>query len=62
MLQKKLAPFYQPPPKIAGSIGAGPAMPMPMMDDTSAECFDLIVIRETPKYQLPQKCGGTASN
>ncbi len=62
MLQKKLAPFTQPPPAIAGSIGGGHAVAMPMMDDTSSECFDLVVIRETPNNQLPRKCGGLAPN
>jgi hypothetical protein len=62
MLQKKLAPFTQPPPAIAGSPGAGHGVAMPMMDDTSAECFDLGVIRETPNSQLPRKCGGLAPN
>ena len=28
----------------------------------NAECFDLVVLRETPKSQLPRKCGGYARN
>jgi hypothetical protein len=28
----------------------------------NAECFDLVVLRETPKSQLPRKCGGLAPN
>jgi len=28
----------------------------------NAECFDLVVLRETPKAQLPRKCGGYARN
>jgi hypothetical protein len=64
MLQRKLAPFTAPPP-LPMVHGSGPGampmpMPMPMMDNTSADCFDLVVIRETPNYQLPRKCGGQA--
>jgi hypothetical protein len=58
MLQRKLAPFTQPR-VVVGAPGIGAA---PMMDDTSAECFDLVVIRETPNYRLPRKCGGQAPN
>lgn len=61
MLQRKLAPFTAPPPVVGAAPGAMP-MPMPMMDNTSAECFDLSVIRETPDYRLPRKCGGLAPN
>jgi len=28
----------------------------------NAQCFDLVVLRETPKSQLPRKCGGYAPN
>jgi len=28
----------------------------------NAECFDLVVLRETPKSQLPRKCGGYGPN
>jgi hypothetical protein len=35
---------------------------MPTVDDTSAECFDLSVIRETPTNRQPRKCGGLAPN
>jgi hypothetical protein len=55
MLQRKLAPFTQPPVVLAGP-GYAPAIP----DSTGAECFDLVVIRETPSYDLPRKCGGHA--
>lgn len=62
MLQKKLAPHIIPPPAprmpVGPGIGGG-GMPA-IGDTTGAECFDLVVIRETPKYQLPRKCGGTA--
>jgi hypothetical protein len=30
--------------------------------DVSADCFDLVVLRETPNYQLPRSCGGTKSD
>jgi len=30
--------------------------------NTASDCFDLTVLRETPQYQLPAKCGGPASN
>jgi len=56
-MQKKLGPYTQvtiAPSKIAGG-GGGIALP----DDTSSECFDLVVLRETPKSQLPRACGGT---
>ncbi len=59
MLQRKLAPFTAPPVRIGMPSGGGA---MPMMDDTGAECFDLTVIRETPNYKLPRKCGGLAPN
>jgi hypothetical protein len=59
MLQRKLAPFTQPPIVIPSPGGA---MPIPGMDDTGAECFDLGVIRELPPSRLPQKCGGRLPN
>jgi hypothetical protein len=63
MLQLKLAPFTTPPlapgavktPSISGEL-------QPTYNPTDPECFDLMVIRETPTEQLPKKCGGTASN
>jgi hypothetical protein len=62
MLQRKLA-LFTPAPIILPSIGGGRAPAgrgsFQVPDDTGSECFDLVVIRETPKYQLPQKCGGT---
>ncbi len=64
MLQKKLAPHFTPPPPpsmpATGPIGGGGGGGIPGMQDSNAECFDLVVIRETPKYQLPRTCGGTA--
>ena len=62
MLQKKLAPHIIPPPAPRMPVGpgvGGGGMPA-IGDSTGSECFDLVVIRETPKYQLPRKCGGTA--
>ena len=62
MLQKKLAP-YTTPVVIPSSGGAVPGIgAMPTLDDTSADCFDLGVIRELPPSQLPQKCGGKLPN
>lgn len=63
MLQKKLAPHFTPPPPSAmprpGAGGIGSIMPSPN-DPVQNGCFDLVVIRETPNYQLPRKCGGMA--
>jgi len=46
--------------------GAAPAVnsaanPPAQSANANAECFDL-VFRETPKAQLPQKCGGSAGH
>jgi hypothetical protein len=61
MLQKKLAPHFTPAPMPSMPVvGVGGGGAPSFGDTTSAECFDLVVIRETPKYQLPRKCGGTA--
>jgi hypothetical protein len=65
MLVKKLAPFTAPPIALPIPGGVRPgigAMPMAMPDDTSADCFDLGVIRALPPSQLPQKCGGRLPN
>lgn len=62
MLQRKIAPHFAPPPPpmpSGPSVGGGGGIPA-IPDSTNSECFDLVVIRETPKYQLPRKCGGTA--
>lgn len=62
MLQRKLAPHTAAPVMPAG----GMVMPAPVggiglpSDPTNSDCMDLIVIRETPRYQLPRHCGGTA--
>jgi hypothetical protein len=69
-LQKKLAPFTQPPATKA-SAGATAAEIAAIEKETmasqaavnnSANCFDLSVLRETPTYQLPRSCGGMAPN
>jgi hypothetical protein len=63
-LEKKLAPHNAPPLPPAGApammnrstvLGEAGA-------DVSADCFDLVVLRETPNYQLPRSCGGTKSD
>jgi hypothetical protein len=64
MLARKLAPFTPAPVAAVPAVGAprGPAPGPAAQADTSSECFDLIVLRETPASQLPQKCGGKAPN
>ena len=54
------------PPGAAPQPGAAPAVnsaanPPAQSANANAECFDL-VFRETPKAQLPQKCGGSAGH
>jgi hypothetical protein len=73
-LQRKLAPFTAPPAAAAtGAMSAAAsnaeaAMIMRSANAAeasslnSANCFDLTVLRETPTYQLPRSCGGTAPN
>ncbi len=73
-LQRKLAPFTEPPAAVASagvSAAASNAEAAMIMRSTmqsqaavnnSANCFDLTVLRETPTYQLPRSCGGTAPN
>jgi hypothetical protein len=69
-LQKKLAPFAQPPapPASAGATAAEIAaieketMASQAAVNNSANCFDLSVLRETPTYELPRSCGGMAPN
>ena len=63
-LQKKLAPFYAPPPPSAVGIGGYGGMNSSTIlgeagTDNSANCFDLSVLRETPTRDLPRSCGGT---
>ena len=61
MLAMKLAP-YTPAP-VARPVPGAPSVPgISSQADTSAECFDLIILRETPNRQLPKKCGGLAPN
>ncbi len=62
MLQRKLAPFTAPP-VVASTGGARmPAIPPGAFGVDTSQCFDLVVIRETPKNQLPVSCGGTRPN
>lgn len=69
-LAKKLAPFYATPkvrmPAAAGNAAAASIMGSVWAQegaaDTAADCFDYSVLRETPTYQLPAKCGGPAGN
>ena len=67
-LQKKLAPFTAPPAASPAATAAEIAainratMASQAAVSNSANCFDLTVLRETPTYQLPRSCGGTAPN
>jgi len=68
-LQRKLAPFYATPKiqmPVGGNAGAASIMGSVWAQegaaDTAADCFDYTVLRETPRYQLPAKCGGPAGN
>jgi hypothetical protein len=57
MLQKKLAPHFAPPPPPVMPPGGGGVGFMPSPNDPVQNgCFDLVVIRETPDWQLPAKC------
>jgi hypothetical protein len=58
MFKKMLAPYTPLPPRPAG--GAMPAMPglAPYQDPTNSDCFDYNVIRESPPWEVPMKCGG----
>jgi hypothetical protein len=63
MLKKKLAPHNSPPPPPmpTGVSGGGgmPSIPGYSPNDPMQNgCFDLVVIREEPDWQLPVKCGG----
>ena len=64
MLQRKLAPNTPAPIQLSspGAVGLPSSGGGGIGDTTSAECFDLVVLRETPNNQLPRKCGGTAPN
>lgn len=67
-LQKKLAPFTVPPAASAAATAAEVAainkatLASSAAVSNSANCFDLTVLRQTPTYQLPRSCGGTAPN
>jgi len=63
MLERKLAPVTSPPisrqamaPPGAARPGAVPVPKAP----ANSDCYDLILIRETPTNELPKHCGGTA--
>ena len=58
-LQLKLAPHFIPAPSAPRTPGPAPAIGV-APGGFDADCFDLIVIRETPKYKLPKHCGGLA--
>jgi hypothetical protein len=64
VLAKKLGPVYATPRIPVGSVGGASSMgsiwAQANAADTASDCFDLTVLRETPTYQLPAKCGGTA--
>lgn len=64
LLQRKLAPFTAPPVVTTTGGARMPAMPaIPGAGAAdSAACFDLVVIRQTPRNQLPISCGGTRPN
>lgn len=55
MLRRKLAPVTAPVMSVGPAPGDGGQAAL-----DAAECFDLTVLRETPRNQLPKKCGGTA--
>jgi hypothetical protein len=58
MFRKMLAPYTPLPPRPAG--GTAPAMPglAQYQDPTNSDCFDYNVIRESPPWEVPMKCGG----
>jgi hypothetical protein len=63
MLARKLAPVTAPPisRQAMAPVGAARAGSIAVPNDpTNSDCFDLVLIRETPTYQLPRHCGGTA--
>jgi hypothetical protein len=61
-LQKKLAPFYAPPPPMPAMGGGGMSPSVIYGADSAtmmANCFDLSILRDTPTHDLPRSCGGT---
>jgi hypothetical protein len=62
MLQRKLAPFTAPPVVTTTGGARMPAMPAASSGGDTSQCFDLVVIRQTPRNQLPMSCGGTRPN
>jgi hypothetical protein len=63
MLERKLAPVTAPPVVRQGMAPPGAAragvIAVPK-DPTNSDCYDLVLIRETPTNELPRHCGGTA--
>jgi hypothetical protein len=58
-LQRVLAPYTPPPPRAVPMLpGMGSATALGAGVSNSANCFDLEVLRQTPKYLLPKSCGG----
>jgi hypothetical protein len=65
MLQRKLAPFTAAPivtPPAGARMPATPQGSISAPAGDVSQCFDLVVIRQTPKNQLPISCGGTRPN
>jgi hypothetical protein len=63
MLERKLAPVTAPPISrgaMAPVSGARPGVVAIPKDPTNSDCYDLVLIRETPTNELPRHCGGTA--
>lgn len=64
LLRGKLAPFTPLPmarPGMGGVPGSVPGGVVPSSPDaatTMANCFDLTVLRDTPRRDLPPECGG----
>ena len=61
-LEKKLAPFTAPPAAVTSAAATASnrsTMASTAEADNSVNCFDLSVLRQTPTYDLPRRCGGT---
>ena len=58
MFRKMLATYTPLPP--APATGPAPMMPglAPYQDPTNSECFDYSIIRESPPWEVPMRCGG----
>lgn len=55
MFKRMVAPYTAPPP-LGG--GGGTLVPGPLPGQDFGECFDYNVIRESPPWEVPAKCGG----